>query len=172
MLRQSGWDTNQTLPMYLRQQFVQAGTLLKKQLAKNGIQLDVRPVSDEDFFEGRKKHKILSYIARYACTTGDASDLYEDLLYSPDREGLYRHVDLSRYSHPTVDFPEGDGRLNLIEHRRVGLQSLMSMMMEDLIIIPLYVEQDSYAVDKQLVWSPRYDSVILAQEVSKKREQP
>jgi hypothetical protein len=43
-------------------------------------------------------------------------------------------------------------------------------MMEDLILIPLFVEQDSYAVDKRLIWSPRYDSVILAQEVRKKEE--
>jgi peptide/nickel transport system substrate-binding protein len=172
MLHQSGWNVNQKLPLYARQQFTEPAMLLEKQLAKYGIQLDVKSVSDQEFFEKRKKHEVLTYIARYACTTGDASDLFEDLLYSPDREGLYRHLDLSRYSHPTIDLPENEGRLNLIDHRRAGLQALMSIIMDDLILIPLYVEQDSYAVSKKLVWSPRYDSLILAQEVKRKVEQP
>jgi len=172
MLHEVGWDVNQKLPLYAREQFKEPAMLLEKQLSKSGIQLDVRTVSDQEFFEKRKKHEVLCYIARYGCTTGDASDLFEDLLYSPDREGLYRHIDLSRYSHPSIDAPENDGRLNLIDHRRAGLQALMSIMMDDLILIPLYVEQDSYAVSKKLTWSPRYDSLILAQEVSKKPEQP
>jgi hypothetical protein len=40
--------------------------------------------------------------------------------------------------------------------------------MADLAWIPLYVDQDVYAMSKDLAWEPRNDSFILAAEVGRK----
>jgi peptide/nickel transport system substrate-binding protein len=168
MLRESGWKERDRIPLHVRQPFGETAQLLKQQLQGYGIDLDVKVLEDDEFFEMRKKNEVLVYISRYGCTTGDASDLLEDLVHSPDREGLFRDVDLSQYSHPTVTTGGSEDLGKLIDHRRYGLQTVMSMLMDDLLMIPLYVEQDAYAIDRNLSWKPRYDSLILAQEVKAK----
>ncbi len=37
--------------------------------------------------------------------------------------------------------------------------------MEDLPLIPLYMDKDVYAVDRSLSWTPCNDGIILAQEI-------
>ena len=121
----------------------------KIQMEPCGVMLQVRSHSDPEFFELRDKKKVQSWIGRYGCTTGDASDLVEDLLYSQEHEA----TNTSRYLHPHVDKNAlQNPKVDNIEHRREGLQTLMSMLMQDLLIIPLYVEQDSFALHKSYTW--------------------
>jgi hypothetical protein len=37
--------------------------------------------------------------------------------------------------------------------------------MQDLALIPLYADEDIYAVDRSLAWRPRNDGMVLAAEV-------
>jgi hypothetical protein len=38
-------------------------------------------------------------------------------------------------------------------------------VMDDVAWIPLYIDQDSYAIDQRYSWKPRNDSFILASEI-------
>ena len=90
----------------------------------------------------------------------------EDLFHSPDRAGLLNGLNSSKYSHPSLEGTAPDA-LPVMEHRRTGLQTVMSMLMDDLLMVPLYVDQDAYAIGKSYAWHPRYDSLILASEVKR-----
>ncbi len=166
LFRSSGWNTREPLVMHVREIFKETGLIVQSELAACGIPLEIKIVADAQFFEMRKNGQVLSYISRYGCTTGDASDLMEDLFYSPDRAGLLDGLSSSKYSHPSIEGTAPDA-LPVLEHRRTGLQTIMSMLMEDLLLVPLYVDQDAYALEKSYTWHPRYDSLILASEVNR-----
>jgi hypothetical protein len=53
-----------------------------------------------------------------------------------------------------------------VEERRERLQQIMSLIMNDLPWIPLYVDQDVYAIDRAFSWQPRGDSLVLAADIS------
>jgi hypothetical protein len=48
------------------------------------------------------------------------------------------------------------------------LQEIMKQVMADLPRIPLYVEDEIYAVSEKISWQPRLDMMIYAKEVNKK----
>ena len=166
LLKQAKWSSNSSAVIHVRESFREAGALVQQQLKDAGISMQLEVLPDDQFFGLRKEGRVLAYVSRYACTTGDASDLVEDVFHSPDRAGLLDGVDPARYSHPaTGEFTDDEEPTNLIDHRRKGLQAVMSMFMDDLLFAPLYEEQDAYMVNNSYSWKPRYDSVILASEV-------
>jgi len=70
------------------------------------------------------------------------------------------------YSNPELDrLIEESAGIDHVGRRRQALESIMERLMEDLVWIPLYVDQDVYAVDRSLAWKPRNDSFILAAEI-------
>ena len=166
LFRSSGWNASEPLVIHSREIFKETGLIVQHELTSCGIPVKIKIVPDAQFFEMRRKGQVLSYISRYGCTTGDASDLMEDLFYSTDRAGLLEGLSSSKYSHPSLEGTAPDS-LPVMEHRRTSLQTIMSMLMDDLLLVPLYVDQDAYAVKKSYKWHPRYDSLILASEVNR-----
>jgi peptide/nickel transport system substrate-binding protein len=162
---QSEWS-KQRLPVSLqvRKMFEETAHLLKTQLEQYGVRLEIQTLTEEQFFAKRKEIPVT--ISRFACTTGDASDLLNDLLYSSEREGFFRDSDLFRYTHPDLPSSESQTPGSLIEHRRHGLQRIMASLMEDLLVIPLYVDQDAYFISRKYKWTPRFDGLILAHEIT------
>jgi hypothetical protein len=45
------------------------------------------------------------------------------------------------------------------------LQTVVGKAMQDLVLIPLYADEDIYAMDRSLAWRPRNDGMVLAAEV-------
>lgn len=166
LLKQAGWDPGQRQTMYVRQVYRETGEVLQKQLAAAGISLDVQTLPDDPFFLLQAQGKVQCFVSRYGCTTGDASDLLDSMFFSEDRVALYKGMDTTRYVHPPVNnATQAEPGQTLLKHRREGLQKVMSLLMEDLLLIPLYVQQDAFAVDTAYLWHPRYDSMVLADEV-------
>ena len=77
---------------------------------------------------------------------------------------------LDRRLDPEIDriTRENTEVMNIADRRRV-LQEAMSKLMDDLVWIPLYIDQDVYAMDRSLSWQPRHDSYILAEEIAVRR---
>lgn len=166
LLKEAGWKPEKPPVMYVRDVYRETGQIVRDQLAAAGIDLEVQFLPDDPFFALQSKGQTLCFISRYGCTTGDASDLLDSMFYAEDRTALYTGIDTSRYVHPPVTRatePEPGG--SLIKHRREGLQKVMANLMEDLLLVPLYVQQDSFALDKAYKWQPRYDSLVLADEI-------
>jgi peptide/nickel transport system substrate-binding protein len=167
LLKESGWKPEKPPVMHVRDVYRETGEIVRDQLAAAGIALDVQFLPDDPFFALQSQGQVSCFISRYGCTTGDASDMLDSMFYSGDRTALYSGVDASRYVHPPVTgAAEPEPGPSLLKHRREGLQKVMSLLMEDLLLVPLYVQQDAFALDKSYTWQPRYDSLVLADEVS------
>jgi ABC-type oligopeptide transport system substrate-binding subunit len=52
-----------------------------------------------------------------------------------------------------------------VNARRDAIQKVERTLMDDLVWIPLYVDDDDYAVDRRIAWQPRNDGLILASEI-------
>ena len=110
------------------------------------------------------------YVSRFGCVTGDASEVIENGVHSPDvarqmglhNYGGYSNAELDRLIEESVGIEPASAR-------RHALEDLMARLMEDLPWIPLYFGQDVYVMDRALTWTPRYDSFLLAAEVARRR---
>ncbi len=108
----------------------------------------------------------LSESSGFGCITGDASDMLEDCLHTPDPVGRYGGSNYGGYSNPPLDQAiEASGWITSPQQRRKELQRIMLEVAEDLPWIPLYVDREVWGFHPYLSWRPRDDSAVLAQEI-------
>lgn len=73
--------------------------------------------------------------------------------------GGYRGADLDR----AIELSAG---IEVAADRRAALQRIMAAAMEELVLVPLYVDQDGYAVERAWSFRPRSDSYVRLTEVA------
>lgn len=150
-----------------RKLFADAARRLALQLREVGIDFDVEAMTDYDFFAVVNAGRSAVHLSRFGCLTGDISDILDNVLHSLDstrRFGIhnyvgYRNVDVDRAI-------EESAEMQGVNARRDALQKVEQTLMDDLVWIPLYVDEDDYAVDRRLAWQPRNDGLILASEIA------
>ncbi|HJZ12289.1 MAG TPA: ABC transporter substrate-binding protein, partial [Acidobacteriota bacterium] len=167
LLTEAGYPGGFDVVLHERQILEQTGSLLKEQLQKIGIRLELKALPDQQFFSALDAADFSFFLSRVGATVGDASDILEPQLHTKDSA---RHLGVRNYityGNAEVDraIEESAGILKL-EERRSVLQEIMSKLMEDLPWIPPYIDQDVYAVENSFVWRPRPDSYVLAYEIS------
>jgi peptide/nickel transport system substrate-binding protein len=71
------------------------------------------------------------------------------------------------FASPEVDRAiEESAAVESLFERRAALERIMQMLMDELVWVPLYVDQDVYGIDRGFSWQPRSDSFVLAAEIS------
>jgi peptide/nickel transport system substrate-binding protein len=169
LLQKAGLSQGFDVVLHTRHMYAAAAKALKDQFADIGIRVDVKPLPDAEFFAAVSRRDSSLWLSRVGCPTGDASDFLEVFVHSPDR---IRHLGdynamLGSYSNLEVD--RGIESLDEIEalgDRRQRLQGLLGKVMDDLVEIPLYSDQDGFGIDRSLSWRPRSDSYIRIAEIS------
>lgn len=125
---------------------------------------------DPELFDLLSRQGTSLHLSRYGCPTGDASDILDNALHSKDPSrhlGIYND---SGYSNPEVERAiEESAGIDSVTQRRKALERIMALLVEDLVWVPLYVDQDVYALDSAYSWQPRSDSFILAAEIAARR---
>ncbi len=92
------------------------------------------------------------------------------MIHSTDLPRHYGAQNYGGYSNEALDRAiEESAEIRDVEERRIALQKIMVMFMDELAWIPLYVDQDVYAIDSSLSWQPRNDSLIFASEIHSKK---
>lgn len=166
LLAQTGLPGGFSAPLLTRKLFAEAARGVADQLREVGIRLGVSAVSDPEFFEIANAGRSAVHLSRFGCLTGDISDILDNVLHSlePSRHfGIHNYVG---YSNPAVDRAiEASAEMQGVNARRDALQRVEKTLMDDLVWIPLYVDDDDYAVDRRLAWQPRNDGLILASEI-------
>ena len=167
LLAQAGLPGGFSAPLLTRKLFGDAARNVAEQLGAFGIRLDVSVLSDPDFFEIANAGRSPLHLSRFGCLTGDISDILDNVLHSLDPRrhfGIHNYVG---YANPDVDRAiEASAEMQGINARRDALQKVEKTIMDDLVWIPLYVDDDDYAVDRRLAWQPRNDGLILAAEIA------
>jgi peptide/nickel transport system substrate-binding protein len=158
--------------LHVRSVLAEAGSLVRQQLAQIGITVDVRPVSDVAFYDLADRRQVTFFLNRFGCTSGDASELLDDVLHSHDPARHLGTRNFGEYKDPALDREiERAGGLGDPTQRRQVLQRVMAQAMDELLLIPLYNDEDVYAMEPSVAFEPRADSVILVASVGR-REPP
>lgn len=61
------------------------------------------------------------------------------------------------------------GRTLEMSRRQEALREATARVLEDLPVIPLYVDQDLYAFREGVSWTPRNDNFLIASEIARAR---
>mgnify|MGYP001767071281 CR=1 FL=1 len=170
LLAEAGWPRGFELRFPARELFSEAAVLVAEMLARVGIRARVEPLSEAEWFEAMTERRFSLTLSRFGCPTGDASDLFENLLHSRDPGGTMGLANYSRYSNPEVDRLVGEAaRTHEMSRRQVLLVDATTRVMEDLPIVPLYIDQDLYAFRTGVEWKPRNDNFLIASEIVRTR---
>ncbi len=167
LMARAGLPDGFEVTLHVRKLFEDAGLLVRDQLAQIGIRVKVAVLPDTEILPGLRKHDYTFYLSRIGSPTGDASDVTDNCLHSPDATRRYGIMNFGQYSNQEVDRAiEESSRIQLIERRRSVLHGIMDTVMKDVAWVPLYIDQDIYAIDKAYSWKPRNDSFILISEIN------
>lgn len=165
LLRAAGYGRGLKMTLLLPEARLPLGEELKSQWARIGIQLDLNARSREEFFQAVDTSSF--YLLGSISISGDASDLFDDVIHSPhdgygrDNYGRYRNARVDRLIEAAAEYLDQGQRLK-------ALQELMRLVMQDLPRIPLYVEDEIYVVSSAIYWQPRLDMMVYAKDVNKR----
>jgi peptide/nickel transport system substrate-binding protein len=165
LLRAAGYGQGLKLALLLPDTRLSFGRELKRQMAGVGIELELNVREREEYFVAQDTSSF--FLLGSISISGDASDLFDDVIHST-KDG-YGRDNRGRYRNPGADrmIVASSGYLDQAQRLR-ALQEIMRLVMADLPRIPLYVEDEIYAVSEKVSWQPRLDMLIFAKEVNKR----
>jgi len=140
---------------------VQTGKAVAEDLAAVGIrvQLNARPL--KEWLELRREGRSPFYLGGWIVGSGDASGALDYLLHTPNSEAGYGSANDGRYTNPSLDtLIEECGRTMDPRRRLTMLEDAMRIAMNDVPVVPLYVEKNLTATRANIVWEPYPDQVI------------
>jgi peptide/nickel transport system substrate-binding protein len=154
-------------------QLMETARLVAEQLAPLGIRLQVEAVSQEEHTGRLAAGGGTVWVDRFSCATGDASDFLNDVLHSRDPAGHHGAFNFGGWASPALDrLIEASHGLEPPEARLRALQHVLSLAAEELPVVPLYTDQEVFAVDRSLLWTPRRDGAILIAEMAARAGRP
>ncbi|MEW6364835.1 MAG: ABC transporter substrate-binding protein [Acidobacteriota bacterium] len=167
LLASAGFPRGFEVTLHSRQILRATADLVRQQLAPVGIRVEVKLMQDPEFFDALNNHDASFFLSRFGCATGDASDVLEACIHSPDPVGRYGGSNYGRYRNPTIDRAIEDCAKAIDpQERKRSMQEIMRALVEDLPWIPLYADMDLYAISNAYSWQPRCDGSVLAQEIA------
>lgn len=170
LLAEAGWPGGFELRFRTRGLFSEAADLVAGMLGRVGIRARVTSLSEPEWFEAMNGRSFSMTLSRFGCPTGDASDLLETLLHTWVPARTIGQANYTGYSNPEVDRLVETAARTLEMSRRQGMLSeATARVMEDLPIVPLYIDQDLYAFRTGVEWEPRNDNFLIASEIVRTR---
>jgi peptide/nickel transport system substrate-binding protein len=140
----------------------QAARVLQQQLARVGVTLDLSGMRRGDLWDRAADSTL--FFAGWDCATGEASEFFEFCLHTPGRG--YGGANYGGFAHRRLDEIVETNTAALDPRvRQKLLQEAASIAMEQLPLLPLYVEDDIYAVRHGLLLPRRADNALRLAEV-------
>ena len=166
LLAEAGWPAGFELRFPARGLFAEAAGIVAEMLGRVGIRARVVALPEPDWFRAMDERAFAMTLSRFGCPTGDASDLFENLLVTRSSQGATGVANYPGYSNPDVDRLVGEAARTLeMSRRREQLVEATGRVMADLPVVPLYVDQDLYAFRSGVEWAPRNDNFLIASEI-------
>jgi peptide/nickel transport system substrate-binding protein len=166
LLLEAGMPARFQATLHTRELLKDAARVVAEQLGQIGIELEVRPLEDAAYFTGLAGRKFSFWLDRWSCTTGDSMELFENALHSPAAAGGLGSFNESAYRNRTLDRMIDEAlELESPPARRSALEKLMVLAMRELPWIPLYTDEEVWAIDRAFVWEPRVDHWLHVADV-------
>lgn len=148
---------------------IQSPTVVEivRELREAGIRLKVHPWNKADFFERIDKGLSNLHLTGWICSSGESAELFESSLHTREPNGGLGRDNGTGYSNPALDALIKQILTTIDTGARVELEKrAMAIAVADLPFIPLYVEEDRYALSHNVSWEPRADGEIWIPDVS------
>ncbi|HEV8629735.1 MAG TPA: ABC transporter substrate-binding protein [Thermoanaerobaculia bacterium] len=144
---------------------------LARQLAAAGIRVRLVPLTWEDLNARMEAGRLAFHYGALVSETADASDVLDTMVHSPEASRGWGSTNFSGYANPELDrLIEASGVAARPRERRDTLQRCLRIVSRDLPFIPLFVPHEIYGVSDGLVFTPRLDGSVLAQEMRRRQE--
>lgn len=170
LLAEAGWPDGFDLRFRARGLFSEAAGVVSEMLGRVGIRARVTSLSEREWFQAMNEGRFSLTISRFGCPTGDASDIFENALHTRDTKRAIGLTNYSHYSSSDVDrLVDQTSRILEMTRRQALLFEATTHAMDDLPIVPLYVDQDFYAFRSGVEWTPRNDNFLIASEITRSR---
>lgn len=163
-----GFDITLDVPNNRYQNDEAIGKKIVEQLRLVNIKVTLNSMPKEDYFP-----KVLDnfdtsfYLLGWSQENGDAGGAYGTLLHSPVVDGGYGSFNIGKYSNKSLDklIELSDNTVDSVKRLKI-LQEIAQMAMDEVPVIPLHQQEDSFAINKNFSWTPRRDNGIRAFEIS------
>lgn len=160
LLRKSGHAHGFGVTLHTRRAVASSAAVLQEMLAPIGVRVSVVELGDSELEAAAPS----LYLGRFACETGDASDMLTVAMHAAD-SSLLRATDPAGQTLQAAIREALESELP--EARGQALRGLMAMVMQNLPIVPLYFDEEVYGLRGGWTWRPRADGYVLAAEVSR-----
>jgi peptide/nickel transport system substrate-binding protein len=139
-----------------------AARLLQEQLSRVGVAVETVALDRGELWEQASRSSL--FFAGWDCSTGESGEFYQFCLHTPG--GGYGAANYGGFSHPRLDQIVETNAAVLDQRRRQALlQEAAGIVMEQLPVLPLYVEDEIFAVRAGLTFPPRADNALRLSEV-------
>ncbi|MEM6453942.1 MAG: ABC transporter substrate-binding protein [Acidobacteriota bacterium] len=138
---------------------------LPAQLAEAGIRVQVERRPWSEMYQRITQRRVTAYLGGFGCTSGDASDLFDHKVHTPDPARGYGVANISGHGVPALDalIEAANGRLDMVARRAV-LRRATERLHEEAHLVPLFMPYDLYGLRADLIWTPRPDGRIVLAE--------
>lgn len=170
LLAEAGFPDGFSVTLHVRKLFAEAADPIREMLGAVGIRVTPAILADPDFFRLAEAGEVSFFLSRTGCPTGDASDFLDADVHTHEPDRHFGDSNYARFSDPEVDrwIEESSGLLQMAV-RRPALQRIVERIANDVVFVPLYVDEEVYAVKTPFVWRPRADNYVLAAEIGVER---
>ncbi|MCC6131471.1 MAG: hypothetical protein IT186_16255 [Acidobacteria bacterium] len=165
LLAKAGHAEGFVVALHTRKILADAARGVQPMLAEIGVRAQIVELPDSEFFRLRENGGPAFFVNRFGCTTGDASDLWDAGFHTRDEN--YGASNVSGYSNRDIDeLIEKSSELLEAPSRRVMLHNIMTRVMDEMLWVPLYFQEDVFVTEKRYSLRPRADSVLLLSEIA------
>lgn len=163
LLAEAGHPNGLDVPLLLQDTLEPIGEELTRQLAAAGIRIHGTTLQRNAFYERWHRGEEPLVLISWAATTGDASGALDALVHS--RTDGYGSFNLIGYADASMDrlIEEANQTLNAYQRKDL-LAAALDKVREDVVLLPLMVRQNLYAVRDGIDWTPRRDRRIRAMD--------
>ncbi len=139
---------------------------VQRQLAAAGIRVRLVPRSWEELNARAEEGSSSFQYAVLVSESADASDVLDGMAHTSEPARGWGTGNVSGYANPELDaLIEASGLVAKPRQRLETLQRCLRLLDRDLPFIPLFVPHEIYGVRSDLVFEPRLDGNVLAQEM-------
>jgi peptide/nickel transport system substrate-binding protein len=136
--------------------------LLQEQLARVGVTVRLEALDRGVLWEQASRSSL--FVAGWDCSTGESSEFFQFCLHTPG-DG-YGAANYGGFSHARIDqIVETNAAVLDQRLRQLLLQEAAGIAMEELPVLPLYVEDDIFAVRSGLTFPARADNALRLGDV-------
>ncbi|MDI6738846.1 MAG: ABC transporter substrate-binding protein [Candidatus Edwardsbacteria bacterium] len=142
-----------------------SGPVIVRQLGAAGIRVNLKPYEWPELSERLNKRQSQFFLVGWGCSSGDASDLFDACLHTPDGKN-YGQANWGGYSDRALDRLIEQSGSTLDNRQRIKLMhQAMRMVSADLPLIPLYAKNRTYGYRDDVAFTPRQDGRIKLIEI-------